>query len=141
MARIKIKTVNHVGIPTSDRIRSLKMYRDLMNLNIIPHQVDGNTLLWSETADGTMVHLIEPPAPDRPDGRTHVAYEVEDFDEALEAIKEAGVEITSGPGVRHNGQRFVFIADPDGNRIELATTGDSSTSKRRVDENGYTFEE
>lgn len=140
MARIRIKTVNHVGIPTSDRFRSLEMYRDLMSLKLIPHQVDGNSLLWSETADGTMVHLIEPPLEGRKDERVHVAYEVENFDEALEAIKEAGVEITGGPGVRHNGQRFVFINDPDGNRIELATHGDSSKTKRKVDENGYTFE-
>ncbi len=116
----------------------MPFYRDTLARRVIPHQVDGNTLVWTETGDGSMVHLIDPPQPGRPDGRHHVAFEVEDFDEALRAIEEAGVEITGGPGQRHDGQRFLFIADPDGNRIELATRGDHANTPRTVDENGYT---
>jgi catechol 2,3-dioxygenase-like lactoylglutathione lyase family enzyme len=138
MARMKIRSVNHVGIPIADRARAMKMFRDVMGLNVIPHQVDGNTLAWTEAADGTMVHLIDPPAPGRPDGRQHVAFEVDDLDVVIEALKEAGVPLTGGPGVRHDGQRFLFISDPDGNRIEIATRGDHAHTKRKVDENGYT---
>ncbi len=139
MAKIKIKTVNHVGIPISGRVTSMKMYRDVIGLDVIPHQVDGNTLAWTECADGSMVHLIDPPAqPVARDGRQHVAFEVEDLDEVVEALKEANIPLANEPGVRHDGQRHLFIHDPDGNRIEICTRGDHENTSRKVDENGYT---
>ena len=138
MARIRIKSVNHVGLPITDRAGSMKMYRDLMGLKVIPHQVDNNNLAWLEMGDGSMVHLIDPPAPGRPDLRQHVAFEVDDLDAVIAALAEAGVELTDPPGVRHDGQRHLFVRDPDGHRIEIATRGDHANTKRKVDENGYT---
>lgn len=140
MAKIKIKTINHVGLPTSDRATAMKMYRDVIGLRVIPHQVDGNTLAWTECADGSMVHLIDPPAAGKSDNRQHVAFEVDDLDDVIEALKEAGVALSSQPGVRHDGQRYLFIHDPDGNRIEICTRGDHTETARTVDENGYTAE-
>ena len=48
MAKIKIETINHVGIPISDRARTMDFYRDAVGLAVIPHQVAGNTLAWTE---------------------------------------------------------------------------------------------
>jgi catechol 2,3-dioxygenase-like lactoylglutathione lyase family enzyme len=135
---IRISSVNHVGLPISDRAESMKMYRDTLGLKVIPHQVDGNTLAWTETLDGSMVHLIDPPQPGRPDNRQHVALEVEDFDATAAALEAAGVPLEGQPGVRHDGQRHLFIRDPDGNRIEIATRADHSNTTRKVDQNGYT---
>ena len=45
-----------------------------------------------------------------------------------------------GPGDRANGQRYFFIDDPDGNRIELATAGYTIDSQRTVDELGFTYD-
>ena len=56
------------------------------------------------------------------------------------AVKDAGIEITQGPGDRANGQRYFFIDDPDGNRVELATAGYTIDSKRTVDEMGFTYD-
>lgn len=141
MAKININTVNHVGLPIADRATSMKMYRDAIGLNVIPHQVNGNTLAWTECVDGSMVHLIDPPAnTGGPDGRQHVAFEVDDFDAVIEALEEAGIPLASPPGVRHDGQRALFVYDPDGNRIEICTRGDHSNTPRTVDENGYTEE-
>jgi catechol 2,3-dioxygenase-like lactoylglutathione lyase family enzyme len=140
MAKIKITSVNHVGLPISDRAMAMKMYRETVGLQVIPHQVDGNTLAWTETLDGSMVHLIDPPAAGSPDLRQHVAFEVEDLDPVIEALADAGIELEADPGVRHDGQRHLFVRDPDGNRIEICTRGDHSDTKRKVDENGYTTE-
>ena len=57
-----------------------------------------------------------------------------------DALDEAEVEIVGEPGTRHDGQQFLFIYDPDGNRIEIATRGDHSETTRTADENGYTSE-
>ncbi len=140
MGSFKVEKINHVGLPTSDRGASIAFYRDLIGLQVIPHEIDGNPLVWTRAEDGGMVHLIEPNPEAATDYRTHVALQVDDLDAALDAIKAAGIEITSGPGERHNGQRYFFIADPDGNRIELATAGYTKESGRSVDELGYTYD-
>ena len=138
MARIKINTINHVGLPISDRAGAMKMYRDVMGLGVIPHQVEGNTLAWTEFEDGSMLHLIDPPAAGRGDGRQHVAFEVDDLDVVIKALEEAGVALSGKPDVRADGQRHLFVHDPDGNRIEICTRGDHAETARTVDENGYT---
>ena len=140
MAKIKITTVNHVGIPIADRTRSIEMYRDTVGLKVIPHQVKNNSLAWTECLDGSMVHLIDPPEPGNSDGRQHVAFEVEDLDVVIEALADAGIPLANEPGVRADGQRHLFVNDPDGNRIEICTRGDHSDTTRTVDENGYTSE-
>lgn len=140
MAKIRIKTVNHVGIPITDRSRAMKMYRDVVGLNVIPNQVDSNNLAWTECLDGSMVHLIDPPEPGKSDGRQHVAFEVDDLDEVVDALKEAGIPLANEPDVRADGQRHLFVNDPDGNRIEICTRGDHADTTRTVDENGYTSE-
>ena len=85
-----------------------------------------------------MLHLIEPR--DGTPAGWHVALQVDNIDAALAAVEEAGIEITSGPGERANGQRYFFIDDPDGNRIEIATAGYIIDSQRTVDELGFTYD-
>jgi catechol 2,3-dioxygenase-like lactoylglutathione lyase family enzyme len=46
--------------------------------------------------------------------------EVEDFDVATKALQAKGIPIERS-GVRHDGQRYLFIREPDGNRVELCT--------------------
>jgi glyoxylase I family protein len=142
-SKIKILGINHIGLAINDRAECMGMYRDLLNINVIPHQIDGNTLAWTELQDGSMVHVIDPPESIGPrgDGRQHVAFEVEDIEATAEALIEADVEIVEGIGTRHDGQQFLFIYDPDGNRIEIATRGDHSDTPRTADENGYTSED
>ncbi len=140
MAQFKIEKINHVGIPTGDRAASIAFFSGVLGLEVIPHQIDGNTLVWTRALDGGMVHLIEPPSGNVADAGTHVALQVDDIDAALEAVQAAGIELTSGPGERHNGQRYFFVDDPDGNRIEIATAGYTKDSNRTVDELGYTHE-
>jgi catechol 2,3-dioxygenase-like lactoylglutathione lyase family enzyme len=140
--KIQVLTVNHVGIAVNDRSTCMTMYRDLLNIDVIPHQVDGNTLAWTELLDGSMVHLIDPPESvgERGDTRPHVAFEVVDIIATAEALIEADIEIVGSIGTRADGQQALFIYDPDGNRIELATRGDRSNTPRTADENGYTSE-
>ena len=86
----ELKTINHVGIPITDRKDSLPFYRDLAGLEVIPAMEDGKALIWTETLDHTMIHTIEgAPIP-------HLAFEVEDFDAALAAVRAAGIEIIKG---------------------------------------------
>jgi len=141
-SEIRISGINHVGLPTNNRVHAMKMYRDLLNIKVIPHQIGGNTLTWTELTDGSMVHVIDPPKSvgARGDGRQHVAFEVADIESTAEFLINTDIEIVEGIGTRHDGQKFLFVYDPDGNRIEIATRGDHSKTNRTSDENGYTSE-
>jgi len=143
LAKIKVRTINHVGIGVKDRKASLKFYRDILGLEVVPSMVDSKNIVWMRASDGTMVHLIEPregtePVP-VPAGSYHNAYEVEDFDAALKVMKDGGFEI-DGPSERHDGQKCFFVRDPDGNRVEFVTRSGLKPSKRVADELGYTRE-
>ena len=136
MAPITIKTVNHIAIPIRDRRISLPFYRDVMGLEVIPSMVDQPAVIWMQTADGTMVHLIEPV-----DGRAagfHNAFEVTDFDATVAALRERGLEFTDGPGERYDGQRFAIVLDPDGTRTEFTTPSNLRPHGLVCDEFGYT---
>jgi len=143
VAKINIRTINHVGVAVRDRRESLKFYRDLLGLEVIPSMVDAKNIVWMRALDGTMVHLIEPregaAPPPVPAGSYHNAFELEDLDAALKVMRDAGCEI-EGPSERHDGQRCFFVKDPDGNRVELATRSGLKPSRRVADELGYTRE-
>jgi catechol 2,3-dioxygenase-like lactoylglutathione lyase family enzyme len=119
-----------------DRGRALGFWKDLLGLEIIPSQEDGDGLIWMQAADGTMIHLVQRPEDDTPN--IHTAFEVDDFDEVLKAMTEAGYEIIKGPIERFDGQRAFYVYDPEGNRLEFTTKSGLKRSDRVVDEMGYT---
>ena len=47
-----------------------------------------------------------------------INYRVDDLGELLAQLRADGVEIVGGPESHENGQ-FAWIADPDGNKVEL----------------------
>lgn len=47
-----------------------------------------------------------------------INYRVDDLDELLTSLRAAGVEVLGGPESAENG-KFAWIADPDGNKVEL----------------------
>ena len=96
MAVIKVNTVNHVGVPVKDRKRAFAFYRDLLGLKVIPSMVDNENIAWLQAADGTMVHIVEPTSVRI--AAPHTAYEVDDFDQALKAVQEAGFTTLTARG-------------------------------------------
>ena len=136
--KIKIKKINHVGISISDRTKSLKLYKDLLGLEIIPSMIEQDNIIWTKTSDGTMVHLVEPNTENGiilPD--FHVAFEIENFEETLEILKKSDWEIVIGPGERMDGQKYVYISDEDNNLIEFTTNNYLKHTDRTTDELGY----
>ena len=123
-------------MPMRNRTRALGFWRDLLGLKVIPAQESGDGLIWMQASDGTMVHLVQRHDDDSPN--IHTAFEVDDFDEALTAMSEAGYEIIKGPLERADGQRAFYVYDPEGNRVEFTTKSGLKSSERVVDENGYT---
>ena len=116
---LKLNHVNHVVYLVRDTRRSMEFYHDFLGIKQIPSQVDNPNVTWLQLPSGVMLHLIETDQAPCPE-ESHIAFEVEDFDAAMEAVKAKGLEITRS-GVRNDGQRFLFTHDPNGNRVELCT--------------------
>jgi len=84
----------------------------------------GAILRWTEdrAEDGglTVWHVAERDtdwfAPS--DAPFMINYRVDDLDGLLANLRAAGVEILKGPDSHENG-KFAWIADPDGNKVEL----------------------
>lgn len=112
--------VNHVVTVVEDTAQSMEFYCGFLGIKHIQSQVDNPNVTWLQLPSGVMLHLIETPdAPAQPQN-IHHAFEVEDFDDAVRAVEERGISIEDS-GERHDGQRYFFIRDPDGNRVELCT--------------------
>ena len=115
----RLRAVNHLTYSVTDKERALRFWEDVLGVKQIPTQVDRAHILWLQLPSGTMVHLIEDAdAPSKPSH--HGAFEVDDIDAAARELEANGVEV-SPISVRNDGQRALFIHDPDGNRIEICT--------------------
>ncbi len=68
----------------------------------------GDTLGWS----------LEVPGPEHT--AFEIGFKVPDVDLAVEAFVAAGADVVTAPTDRPWGQRTAYLADPDGNLVELA---------------------
>lgn len=84
----------------------------------------GAVLRWPEdTANDKGVTAWHVAAPDTKwfapsDATFMINYRVDDLDGLLEHLRASGVEVLQGPESHENG-KFAWIADPDGNKVEL----------------------
>ena len=123
---MKFTGIDHVTVVITDPDRSIPFYRDVLGLQQMtsPSTFPGAGLnvRWFK-AGNQFIHLYIAPEADRPSPR-HFALHVKDVKAARAHLVSRGVpirETTPIPGA----ERF-FIADPDGNRIEVIHWNDAS---------------
>ena len=128
--KIRTTKINHVTTMVKDTARAMKFYNDLVGIKQIQSQVQNANITWLQLESGIMVHLIETPdAPAKPDN-VHHAFEVEDFEATKEVLRANGYEVKR-EGVRYDGQAYLFIEDPDGNRVEFCTGSGYAPAPKR----------
>jgi catechol 2,3-dioxygenase-like lactoylglutathione lyase family enzyme len=116
MSGLSVTQIDHVSVLITDVERSRHFYRDLLGLKEIakPRTFDF-VALWFQLGD-TQLHLLLKDRPDTISPR-HFALRVADVRAARAHCQQRGIpvqEATLIPGA----DRF-FVADPDGNRIEV----------------------
>lgn len=117
----------HVAFRVSDVERSVRWYGDAFGARKIFHaQQEGERpeLMFLEFAKGQLVEFftngknkVEQPADAM--GYLHFCLVVEDLDAALKHLASMNVYPTRPPRAGRSHYRIAFIADPDGNVIEL----------------------
>jgi catechol 2,3-dioxygenase len=132
---MEIKELGHIVLYVRDMERSAHFYRDVLGWRQIVPDTDGSSPLRAPMAafsapSGRTHHellLIEvgPDAAAPPEGRRvglyHFGLKVGDSDdelrEALDRLREAGTPLLGASD--HTVTHSLYIADPDGNEIEL----------------------
>jgi glyoxylase I family protein len=136
--------VSHIGICVSDWRRSLRFYHDILGFRYL-HELEvsgepASRLLQLEKVElravylereGLRIELLHyeqpgtvsgpTPRPMNQLGFTHLSLRVDDLDEVVKELSEAGVEVRDDTRIElpaaHT--KAVFISDPDGALIEL----------------------
>jgi predicted enzyme related to lactoylglutathione lyase len=114
---LKVTEIAFSCYPVTDMARSCAFYEGVLGLTKTMDHNMGEQGHWVEYDIGPGTLGLGKYAGFKPtsDGCT-VGLEVEDFDAALKAVQDAGVQITMGPmetPVCH----MLFISDPDGNPL------------------------
>jgi glyoxylase I family protein len=125
---LKLNRIHHIAIICSDYQKSKHFYSEILGLKILREvyrEERESYKLDLEVGNQYQIELFsfpDPPArPSRPEatGLRHLAFEVDNLDEAAAHINSLGV-ITEPIRVdEFTGKRFTFFADPDGLPIEF----------------------
>lgn len=122
---MKVRKLLHTRMRVSDIDRTIAFYRDILGLEIVERKTSprGSHLAFLAAPNSEeLIDLCSFP-PSGPvtvqEDLVHLAFEVENLDDAIRALNDKGVTITDGPTRTSSGSRFIFIDAPDGYEVEL----------------------
>jgi predicted enzyme related to lactoylglutathione lyase len=112
---MKVKAIGFVAIPVTDVKRARSFYEDVLGLAVADEMMGGN---WVEYAVGAETLAIANVGEQwRPsDQGTGAALEVEDFDEAINRLKEHQVPFAA-EAFETPCCHMAIVQDPDGNKL------------------------
>ena len=114
---IVIESISYVGLTVSNLENSIKFYRDLFDFEVIENN-SGQAIIKE---GDIVISLYEAEKyKSSVDSKNRVSFLVDedDFEDAVDELKEKNLPIVSGPENIRKGQSVVFL-DPDGNQIEI----------------------
>jgi catechol 2,3-dioxygenase-like lactoylglutathione lyase family enzyme len=107
-----------------------------VTLEVAPHQVRDCVAFWALLGftemvpppllrdhytwverEGTQIHYAPADDPSPPARQGHVAIVAPDYDQVVQALQDAGFELTDGSNAW--GARRTFVRDPAGHRVEV----------------------
>jgi len=116
---VQVLGVHHVGINVTDVDRAVEFYVDVLGMSRRPDRPDfGIGGAWLDAA-GQQLHLLEAAVP--PNSGQHFALWVDDLDAVINELRERGIGVSDAMTI--NTDKQAFLADPDGNGIELHEVG------------------
>jgi len=116
-SKMKVKRLAFVGIPVTDIKRARAFYEGVLGLKVSEEMMSGK---WVEYSLGNNTLAIASVGPQwlPSDQGTGAALEVENFDEAVESLKDRHVPFTTEP-FESPCCWMAIIKDPDGNNIVI----------------------
>jgi catechol 2,3-dioxygenase-like lactoylglutathione lyase family enzyme len=112
--------LNHVTLPATDVEASAEFYRRLGLIQIVASYPNYARFVAPEGGVTLSLHLDEAAVP----SGASVHFEVDDADQAITGLRDAGVEIETEPADQPYLWREATLLDPDGNRIFIYHAGE-----------------
>ncbi|MGS2777484.1 SMU1112c/YaeR family gloxylase I-like metalloprotein [Robertmurraya sp. GLU-23] len=125
---MKLNKIHHIAIICSNYEKSKRFYIEILGLtpkNEVYRKERDSYKLDLEVNGHYQIELFSfPKPPDRPSfpeaaGLRHLAFEVENIEEAVEELGAKGMEVEPIRVDEFTEKKFTFFADPDGLPIEL----------------------
>lgn len=116
---LSIKEIAFTGYPVTDLARARAFYEGVLNLK--PSQVwedSGKAWIEYDVGPNTIAITNMGPAWKPSSSGPAIAFEVEDFDAAIQAVRAAGAKIVLEPADSPV-CRLCVLLDPDGNSLAL----------------------
>lgn len=113
------RSVHHVSFAVKNLEASRAFYEGVLGLEPVPRPDFGIPGAWLQ-AGQAQIHLIQNAETANGSGATspvanHCAFEIDSFDETLDDLATLGIDLVA----EMSDSRQCWIADPDGNVIEL----------------------
>lgn len=117
--------VHHIAILTRDLAGLERFYTEVLGLSVAERWDDVGIVFLD--AGGLSIELTrqdapddgaQPPVLDMGVGMNHLAFRVDDVDIQIQELRAAGVKVLAAPA-DYKTLRTAFVADPDGNVLEL----------------------
>lgn len=123
---IEVANIHHVSLSVTDIVKSKEFYTNILRLKEIERPDFGFEGAWFQVGN-QQLHLIEYPSSSSIRGSSeldskvgHFALRVNDYDDCVKWLTNKEVEFYENRTSR-SGFAQIFVADPDGNLIELNT--------------------
>ena len=120
-----VKKFLHTRMRVSDMAQTVAFYQKILGLEVVERKVSPRGSHLAFLAVPNSEELIElcsfpesGPVKVQED-LVHLAFEVDNLEQTIDALKEKNVSITDGPAQTSSGSRFIFIDAPDGYEVEL----------------------
>ena len=127
---MNIRAAHHIAIYTRDLARLEAFYTQTLGLAVVRRWeapgivfVDAGGLWLELTRQDAPDDGTQPRALDQGVGINHFALQVDDVDRSFQQLVNQGVRVLAAPANYEN-VRVAFLADPDGNVLELIEDAD-----------------
>ena len=113
---MKVRGYAWAGVGTDDFERTVRFFTDVLGM---PTKVRGEDVAILTVGAGQQLQIFGPGHPGRQLNSTPtIAFEVEDFDAAVEELRASGVELVGDVG-EWNGFKWQYFRSPDGHLFEI----------------------
>ncbi len=122
---MKVTKLLHTRMRVSDMEQTVNFYTNVLGLEVLERKVSprGSQLAFLKVPNSEELIELTSFPPSGPvtvqEDLVHLAFQVENLDDAIDSLNAQGVKITDGPTQSSSGSRFIFIDAPDGYEIEL----------------------
>jgi catechol 2,3-dioxygenase-like lactoylglutathione lyase family enzyme len=116
---MQIRRLLHAAVLVSDLDRARRFYEGVLGLRQKKRHDFDFAGAWYELGEGELHLMVAagnlPSAAERPRRDNHIAFQIDDLDEARRMLETAGLDYRESS----SGLPSIFVRDPDGNLVEL----------------------